>query len=222
MRTHKKIVPAVSIVLPAYNRAALIERAINSVINQTIKDWELIIVDDGSSDNTFDIVNKFLENYENIRYLKHSNRKLSLSFNAGILAASGKFVTFLGSDDEYKSNHLELRLNVFKNNDVDFVHGGVEIIGYPYVKDKNDLTKEIHISECVVGGTFFASKQLFVEMEGFKDLSYSEDSEFFERLQQKKYKIIKVDYPTYVYYRDTPDSICNSIDEHSMKQKKIE
>ncbi len=214
MKIYKSFEPVVSIVLPTYNRASLIERAIKSVIDQTIKDWELIVVDDGSTDNTFETVEEYISKYENIRYLKQMNRRTPLAINAGIIASAGEFVTFLGSDDEYKPNHIELRLNVFKNNNkVDFVHGGVEIIGHPYVKDKNDLTKEIHISECVVGSTFFARKKLFLEMGGFKDIAYSDDSEFFERLQERKYKILKVEYPTYVYHRDTPDSICTNIKE---------
>ncbi|MFM6453779.1 MAG: glycosyltransferase family 2 protein [Planktothrix sp.] len=76
----------------------------NSVINQTFKDWELLIVDDGSQDQTFEIINPFLEQWENIRYLKHKNRKQSLSRNAGIQASFGKYITFIDSDDQYKPN----------------------------------------------------------------------------------------------------------------------
>ncbi|MFA3782418.1 glycosyltransferase family 2 protein [Melioribacteraceae bacterium 4301-Me] len=211
MKVYKTFEPEVSIILPTYNRANLISRAISSVINQTFDKWELVIIDDGSTDNTFEVVNRFLELHQNIKYLKHSNRRPPLSFNAGILAAAGKYVTFLGSDDEYKNNHVQLRVKTFESNEVDFIYGGVEIIGNPFVKDKNDLTKEIHIAECVVGGTFFAPKEIFIEMGGFKDIYYSEDSEFFDRLTQRKYKIMKVDFPTYIYHRDTPDSICNNI-----------
>jgi len=98
-----------------------------------------------------------------------------------------------------------------KNNmETDFIHGGVEIIGRPYVKDKNDLTREIHLDECVIGSTFFGKRDLFFELGGFRDIKYSDDSDFFERVQMK-YKIAKVDFPTYIYHRDTPDSICSTI-----------
>ena len=75
---------------------------------------------------------------------------------------------------------------------------------------KFDRTKEIHISECIVGGTFFGKREVFFELGGFEDLDYSDDSDFFERCE-RKFKILKVDYPTYIYYRDTPDSICTNI-----------
>lgn len=203
--------PLVSIVMPTFNRKSLLNRSINSVINQTYTDWELVIVDDGSSDNSFEIIDEYISRYENIRYLRHSNRKSPLATNAGILASCGEYITFLGSDDEYKPEHLKLRVDYMKKNpSVDMIHGGVEIIGHPFVKDKNDLSREIHISECVVGGTFCGKRSLFFELDGFKNLIYSDDSDFFERAQTK-FSISKVEYPTYIYYRDTPDSICTNI-----------
>ena len=122
----------------------------------------------------------------------------------------GDYLTFLGSDDEYKKEHIQLRVEEIMNENIDFIHGGVEIIGDPYVKDKNNKSKMIHLNDCTIGGTFFAKKEVFVNLNGFKDIEYSEDSEFFERVLSK-YKIKKVNYPTYIYYRDTPDSICNNI-----------
>ena len=212
MKLYKDYIPLVSVVLPTFNRAEYLNRSIDSVLRQTFEGWELIIVDDGSDDNTFEIANDYLQSNEKIRYLKHTNRKPPLTFNAGIQASCGKFVTFLGSDDEYKQDHLVLRIEYFKSNpDVDMIHGGVEIIGDPYVKDKNDLSEKIHLSECVIGGTFFAKRNVFFELDGFKNLDYSDDSEFFERAQ-KKFLIHKVNFKTYIYYRDTPDSICTNIE----------
>lgn len=212
MQVYKSFVPIVSIIMPTYNRAGLIERAIDSVINQTFKEWELIVVDDGSSDETFLIIDKYLKRYDNIRYMKHSNRRTPLTTNAGILAACGELIAFLGSDDEYKPDFLKKRIELLNSNpEIDMLHGGAEIIGHPYVKDKNDLSKEIHLSECVIGGTFFGKRKIFLELEGFKDLKYSDDSDFFERAAEK-YKIVKVEWPDYIYYRDTPDSICTTIE----------
>lgn len=212
MQVYKSYKPIVSIVLPTFNRAGLIERAINSVLCQTFKNWELIIVDDGSSDSTFEIINSFLMGNENIRYIKHSNRRPPLSFNAGMKASVGYYITFLGSDDEYQPDHIKLRVDFLNDNhDVDLIHGGVEIIGHPYVKDKNDITQEIHIDNCAVGGTFFGKRTVFAELNGFYNLEYSDDSDFLERAE-RAYNVKKVDWKTYIYYRDTPDSICTNIE----------
>lgn len=206
---HKR--PLVSIVIPTFNRKSYLNRSIDSVIKQTYTGWELIVVDDGSSDNSFEIVDFYISKFENIRYVRQSNRKSPLTTNAGILASCGDYITFLGSDDEYKVDHIKPRVELMVGHpETDMIHGGVEIVGHPYVKDKNDLTKEIHISECVVGGTFFGKRSVFLELDGFQNLIYSDDSDFFERAE-KKFKIEKVDWPTYIYYRDTPDSICSTI-----------
>ncbi len=212
MQIYKTLKPLVSVVMPTFNRATYLQRSINSVLKQSFTDWELLIVDDGSSDGTFNVVNEYISRFENIRYLKHSNRKPALSTNVGVLASCGEYLAFLGSDDEYKSDHLKLCVEFMeKNPAVDFIHGGVEIVGSPYVKDKNDLTKKIHLSQCAIGGTFFGKRKIFLELGGFRDLYYSDDSDFFERVQ-KEFQIAQVDFPTYIYYRDTPDSICTTIE----------
>ncbi len=212
MQVYKTFKPFVSIIMPTYNRADYLKRSIKSVLNQTYKEWELLIVDDGSLDDSLKIIEEYLFEYENIRYMKHSNRRTPLAINAGLLASCGKFIAFLCSDDEWKPEYLKERINFLQAYpDIDLIHGGVEIIGHPYVKDKNDLTKEIHLSECVIGGTFLGKRNVFFELDGFKNLDYSDDSDFFERAE-KKYKIAKVNFPSYIYYRDTPDSICSTIE----------
>jgi glycosyltransferase involved in cell wall biosynthesis len=67
-------VPDISVILPTFNRADHLQAAIESVIAQSLWNWELIVVDDGSTDNTFSVVNPYTARYENIRYMKHMNR----------------------------------------------------------------------------------------------------------------------------------------------------
>lgn len=199
--------------LATYNRRHLLSRAIDSVLNQSTMNWELIIVDDGSTDGT----NEFIENVfllnKKIRYFKRSHKGLAASRNFGIKNSVGKFITFLDSDDEFKKDHLELRLNYFENNpDIDLIHGGVEFAGHMetrYVKDKNDMTRLIHLDECVIGATLFGKRRVFEVLNGFNDI-YSEDSEFIERAIDQ-FNIRKVNYPTYIYHTDSPDGICNTI-----------
>ena len=209
LNIYKSFKPVISVVMASYNRAKYLKRSIESLLLQTFKEWELLVVDDGSKDNTFEIINEYLENNENIRYLKHKNRKLALTRNAGIEASVGEYITFLDSDDEYDKNHLKLRMNFMLGRpDVDLIHGGIQIIGDPYVTDKNNPGEKIHLEQCVIGGTFFGRKKVFFESDGFSSIDYSEDSEFLDRAKEK-FIVQKVGYPTYIYHRDTEDSITN-------------
>ncbi len=201
----------VSIVLPTFNRSEYLNKSINSVIQQTYKNWELLIIDDGSTDNTLEILKKYLNQYSNIRYFFHENRGVAYSMNIGMKNSIGDFITFIGSDDEYLINHLYERVEYLKNNsNVDLLHSPAKIIGNEYVKDKYDLSKSIHLDECTLGGTLFGRAEVFHKLRGFKEVNYSPESEFVERAE-KLYKIEKLNLRTYIYYRDTPDGICNNI-----------
>ena len=211
MLTEKSCDYLVSIILPTYNREKYLNRSIDSVLNQTYKNWELVIIDDGSSDKTLSLIKSYLNNYSSIRYFFHENRGAAYSMNIGMQNSKGKFLTFLGSDDEYLANHLELRINYFaENGNTDLLHSPAKIIGNEFVKDKHDLTKKIHLDECILGGTLFGKKEVFEKLNGFKEVNYSPESEFVERAE-KEYKIEKFDFRTYIYHRDTPDGICNNI-----------
>lgn len=201
----------VSIILPTFNRANYLERSIESVINQTYQNWELLIVDDGSSDNTFPLVKKYLNKFSNIRYFFHQNRGAAYTMNIGMQNATGDFITFLGSDDEYLENHLQARIKfLLKNIEVDLLHSPAKILGDEYVKNKYDLSEKIHLDECILGGTLFGKTEVFIKLNGFKEVNYSPESEFVERVE-KSYKVKKLNLRTYVYHRNTPDGICNNI-----------
>ena len=97
--------PLVSIVMPTYNRADTIERAIRSVQAQTFTDWELIVIDDGSTDDTV----AHIENLEpRMRLLRQENRGFVGARNTGLSASKGRYLAFLDSDDEWLPHHLEL------------------------------------------------------------------------------------------------------------------
>lgn len=108
-----KTYPLVSIIIPTYNRANLLKRAIESVISQTYKNLEIIVVDDGSTDNTEQIVKECQDS--RIQYIRHSkNRGLSAAKNTGIKNSKGDFIAFLDSDDEYLPEKVEKSIEVFK------------------------------------------------------------------------------------------------------------
>ena len=110
--------PKITIVTPTYNREDLLQITIHSIIKQTFKDWELIIVDDGSTDNTEQAVQKYLKD-PRIKYVKKQNSGQAHSLNVGASYAKGEFITFLDSDDEAYENWLEVvNANIKENTPV--------------------------------------------------------------------------------------------------------
>ena len=116
----------------------------------------------------------------------------------------------MDSDDEYEGSHLLSRVEYLNNHpEVDLLYGGVNIVGNPYVRDRNNPQNFIHLSDCYIGGTFFGKRNVFSELGGFRNLEYSEDSDLLIRAKQK-FMVEKFDLPTYIYHRELSDSLTNS------------
>ena len=99
--------PLVSVIIPTFNRASLLYRSIESVLKQSYGHWELIIVDDGSTDNTKEVVKKYMNKDARIKYLCfEENKGVSISRNYGIAESNGEYVAFLDSDDKWEVEHL--------------------------------------------------------------------------------------------------------------------
>jgi len=103
--------PTVSVVIPTFNRSDVIENAIESVLGQTYRDYELIVVDDGSTDNTCDILKPYATQ---IKYFRQNNRGASAAQNKGIELAKGQWVSILASDDVWLPTKLEKQINAVK------------------------------------------------------------------------------------------------------------
>lgn len=102
----KKTTPKISVLIPTYNRSGTLPRAIDSVLTQSIDDFEIIVVDDGSEDNTEEIVREFDD--DRIVYIAHdTNRGQNTARNTGLKAANGDFISYLDSDDDFYPTHLE-------------------------------------------------------------------------------------------------------------------
>src|SRR4051794_36269759 len=99
--------PLVSVVIPAFNRAFILPEALDSVLAQTFKDFELIVVDDGSTDDTEEVLRPYVER-RGVRFLPQANQGPAAARNRGIEAARGKYVAFLDSDDLW----LPIKLSV--------------------------------------------------------------------------------------------------------------
>lgn len=151
--------PFFSVVLTSYNRAALLKRALQSLVLQTESDWEAIIVDDGSTDDTYRHIAPLVNTGNQFLYYRQTSQGCVAAKNAGIWLSAGKYITFLDSDDEYNPDHLSARKHILlQHPDTDILHGGISIIGSPYVPDRYDIKKMIHLDDCVIGGTFFIKK----------------------------------------------------------------
>jgi glycosyltransferase involved in cell wall biosynthesis len=107
---------AVTLIIPTFNRAALLKRALESVYSQTVKAAEIIVVDDGSTDSTAQMIR---QDYPDVLYLYQENRGVSAARNYGVKKASNHWIAFLDADDEWLPEKLATQLNVIENNPAD-------------------------------------------------------------------------------------------------------
>lgn len=129
----------VSIVMPAYNCESYLMDAIDSVINQTHLNWELLVIDDGSEDNTLNIIKDFAKKECRIKWIENiENIGVSETRNKGISLSRGKWIAFLDSDDIWESNKLEEQLKVAKKTNMEFL-----FTGSSYIDDQSKPFKGI-------------------------------------------------------------------------------
>jgi len=120
--------PVVSVVMAAYNHGSYISFAIESVMSQSWTDWELIIVDDGSSDHTSDVVRPYLKD-SRIAYCRQCNKGQASAKNIGIARSRGEYIAFLDADDVWYSDKLRQQLMLFDDPAVGVVHARRQLIG---------------------------------------------------------------------------------------------
>jgi len=119
----------VSIITPMFNSEPYISEAINSVINQTYTNWELLLIDDGSTDKTLEIIEPLLALHPNIVLIKNNmNYGAAISRNKGIEAAKGHYIAFLDGDDLWKPEKLEKQLAFINKNDCDVCFSSYDLI----------------------------------------------------------------------------------------------
>lgn len=120
--------PLISIITPAYNASKVIEETVNSVLAQTFNDWEMIIVDDCSTDNTYELALKLAKSDKRIKVLKNEkNSGVAVTRNVALDSAQGKYIAFLDSDDMWMPNKLSVQFEYMEKNDLAFTYTSYQI-----------------------------------------------------------------------------------------------
>jgi len=186
----KNKTPKVSVIIPTYNTAKYLDDAIASVLNQTYTNYEIIVIDDGSTDNTVEIVEK----YQNkISYIYQENQGVSAARNKGIAASQGEFIAFLDADDIFMAHKLEKQVAVFERQpELGIVNSGYRLIraNGEFIADIKrwetipDLTTETWILyKPVLPSAMMFRKTWLEKVNGFDTRwSYSEDVDLVFRL----------------------------------------
>lgn len=188
--------PKVNVIIPTYNRAHLIGRAIQSVLNQTYQGFELIVVDDGSTDNTDEIIKEFQQKDNRIIYLKHEkNKGGSAARNTGIKASKGEYIAFLDSDDEWLSEKLRKQLTFIENSHYGFIYCNM-IINDKTRNSKSNITKKfednifldlLKAGNGICTSSLLIKRHLLEKIKGFdEDLPSFQDYDLLLRLAQNE------------------------------------
>tara|TARA_R110000850_G_scaffold264954_2_gene394285 strand:- start:2489 stop:3364 length:876 start_codon:yes stop_codon:yes gene_type:complete len=186
----------VSVVTPTYNRARFLPDAVSSVLAQTYGDFELIILDDGSSDDTREVLEPFLAD-RRVRYFYQKNQGQSHARNHALDQAAGEFIAFLDSDDLWEPSKLEKQLAVFKSNpNVDIVHGDEATIDEQGVVNSLEnmnrysggITRYLLADNSVSITTALVRRRCFDEMGGFDtSVGVADDYELWLRFSARYY-----------------------------------
>lgn len=211
----------VSIIIPAYNSEKYISETISSVLNQTYSNFELIIINDGSTDNTQDIIEAYCKQDIRVITFNKKNSGVSDSRNFGLNFSKGKYISFLDSDDIWLQDNLEKKINILKNTpDIDAIYSFCEIIDENSIKTgiikkgqhlftlENILLWEANYITIPSGLIF--KESIIKSVNGFNSsLSNNADQDLIIRLLSKNYKIGLVDDITWLYRRHSKNMSSN-------------
>ena len=211
----------VSIIMPVFNDADRLDKSINTVINQTLKDIELICVNDGSTDDSLEILNEFAKEHEFIKVLSQENQGSGKARNYGMSEATGEYIGFLDADDIFVDNAaLEELYNVAIKNNADMVSGNIKLIN-----DKDEFSPFVHLDhytefkkikpeEYGIPWSFYKNifkRELLVnEQITFPDLLRGQDPVFLAEILSKINEIYTVPIDVYAYYYVSGANQCNT------------
>ncbi len=209
----------ISVIIPTYNRAVLLREAVLSVIRQTLQDREIIIVDDGSTDNTCDHIRDLIDRYRFIRYISLPvNKGVSHARNTGISNSCGEYLAFLDSDDSWRKRKLEIQLKemvssrfkISYTNERWIMNGSFKNQGRRHKKFTGDIFSHA-IRLCMVSPSSVMFERSVFEKAGCfnEDLPVAEDYEMFIRASIF-YEFLYVDNPLVIKYGGHDDQLSRS------------
>lgn len=222
------MIPIVSVIIPAYNAAMYIKECIDSIIRQTMENWEIILVDDGSSDSTDSICEAYAYAYPRIKFLRQDNQGVSVARNNGLKAAQGEYIMFIDSDDVLPADALKTFQTIaLESGYPDMIRGEFEAIdenGNLKFKSKqraNQITKtnDVDAFYCkFIKNEYFLwlfwIKRKKIEQSGScftPGMVYMEDAEFLLKLMPCINKCVYTPSRTY-QYRKHPHAVSASMD----------
>lgn len=205
----------ISVILPTYNNGKYIERAVNSVINQEVEELELIVINDGSTDNSAEILEDLAGKHSCIRVITQENRGVSAARNAGLDAASGEFVAFLDGDDTFRPDAIEEMLFLAGQWEADLVVGEfrrIQSFGESILKNSRLLSQKVIIQRDDVGfiNSFSVCNKMFrrsiIEEHRlrFPIIRHAEDGVFLHSFLDVCGKIIGCPRVVYEYHKALP------------------
>jgi len=204
----------VSVIIPAYNAANIVKGAIESVLAQTLQDFEIIVVDDGSKDETAKAVEPFLTD-SRVQYFRQENRGLPGARNAGAKISHGEYLAFLDADDFLAPNALEAMSKRFEESGSAWLNVGVlklegenKIIRHPRLPE-GDLLLAILEDDFITRSPFYPRKEFFGIGMYDEEIRMREDWDINIRMIAAGRPFALLDEPLYLYTR-TPGSITTS------------
>lgn len=217
--------PLVSVIMPAYNASQYIEEAITSVLKQTYENLELIVIDDCSTDVTYELSRKFTMIDSRVKVFKNgSNSGVATTRNRGLKIAQGEYIAFLDSDDIWKTNKIEKQLRLAKNYTPCIVYSSYELFDVngnrkPYmVPEKTDFASML--KENVIGcSTVLISKEIAKKYSFVKDF-YHEDYVYWLNVLREGYSAVGTN-EIMVEYRVLEESRSGNKVRSALKRWKI-
>ena len=216
----------ISVVIPSYNRKEFLKRSIDSAINQTKKPFEIIVVDDGSTDGTETMIKS---DYDFVKFIKQKNKGVSAARNIGIEVSIGEWICFLDSDDEWKKDKLEKQINAMKSNPgYKFFHSneiwiknGIRINQKKKHKKYGGDIFDKCLDMCRISpSSVMIDKTVFDEVGNFNEnLVVCEDYELWLRICDK-YRVFFIDEPLIIKYGGHQGQLSysiESIENHRIK-----